>query len=198
MRAIPNERECLQMLREAGCSDNVIKHCCVVSAAATFIADRCDADTELVRAGALLHDIGRSRTHGINHAEIGVEIAGYLGLPDAIVRIIQTHIGAGILKEEAASLGLPNGDYLPFTIEEKIVCHTDNLIDGDEITTLEDSVAFFESKGLHAAAQRMIAMSEDIADRVGERPDVLLKSEDNWSELSGPCSAYVSPRYTRP
>jgi uncharacterized protein (TIGR00295 family) len=198
LRAIPSEKECLRFLKEAGCSDKVIRHCCVVSAAAAILADRCGADVELVRAGALLHDIGRSRTHGIGHVAASVEIARSLGVPDPVVRIVQRHIGAGLLKGEAEALDLPDGDYLPETLEEKIVCHSDNLIDGDEITTLEDSVEFFESKGLHAAAGRMMAMSEEIAARVGEKPYILLMKADPLSGLRGPCSAYVSPRYTRP
>lgn len=176
----------------------VIRHCCVVSAAAALLAERCGADVELVRAGALLHDIGRSRTHGIGHVAASVEIARSLGLPDPVLRIIQRHIGAGLLKEEAKALGLPDGDYLPVTIEEKIVCHSDNLVDGDEITTLEDSVAFFKLKGLHAAAKRMVAMSEEIAALVGEMPDTVLMKANLLSGLRGPCSAYVSQRYTHP
>ncbi|NYT12426.1 MAG: HDIG domain-containing protein [Methanomassiliicoccales archaeon] len=198
MKAIPSEKECLRFLKEAGCSGKVIRHCCVVSAAAALLADRCGADVELVRAGALLHDIGRSRTHGIGHVAASAEIARSIGLPDPVVRIIQRHIGAGLLKDEVEALDLPDGDYLPVTIEEKIVCHSDNLIDGDEITTLEDSVAFFESKGLFEAAKRMKAMSEEITALVGKRPDILLMEADPSSGLRGPCSAYVSPRYTRP
>ncbi|HUV25194.1 MAG TPA: HDIG domain-containing protein [Methanomassiliicoccales archaeon] len=198
MRAIPSEKESIRFLKEAGCSDKVVRHCCVVRAAAVLLAERCGADVELVRAGALLHDIGRSRTHGIGHVAASVEIARSIGLPDPLVRIIQRHIGAGLLTEEAEALDLPDGDYLPVTIEEKIVCHSDNLIDGDEITTLEDSVAYFESKGLHAAAKRMMAMSDEISTLLGERPDILLMKADPLSGLKDPCSAYVSPRYTRP
>jgi uncharacterized protein (TIGR00295 family) len=198
LRAIPSEKECLRFLKEAGCSEKVIRHCCVVSAAAALLAERCGADVELVRAGALLHDIGRSRTHGIGHVAASVEIARSIGLSDPLVMIIQKHIGAGLLTEEAEALDLPDGDYLPVTIEEKIVCHSDNLIDGDEITTLEDSVVFFESKGLFTAAKRMMAMSEEITALMGERPDILLMKADPLSGLRGPCSAYVSPRYIRP
>ena len=49
----------------------------------------------------MLHDIGRSKTQGIMHGVEGAKIATELGLPEAIVNIIERHLGAGIPKEEA-------------------------------------------------------------------------------------------------
>ena len=49
-----------------------------------------------------------------------------------MLNIIERHIGAGITKEEAKSLGLPERSYMPQTLEEKIVAHADNLISGTE------------------------------------------------------------------
>ncbi len=89
-----------------------------------------DVDLELVQQGGLFHDIGRSKTHGIEHALVGVEVAKSLGFPDRLVRIIERHIGAGITAREAVRLGLPKNDYLPLTPEEKIVSYADNLISG--------------------------------------------------------------------
>ena len=63
--------------------------------------------TDLISRGALLHDIGRSRTHGIEHAYLGADILRRRGLDEPIVRIVERHIGAGIDPEEAAELGLP-------------------------------------------------------------------------------------------
>ncbi len=87
-------------------------------------------DGELVRKGALLHDIGRSRTHDIAHALAGVEIGRSLGFSEQLLLIIERHIGAGITASEALRLGLPEKDYLPLTPEEKIVSYADNLISG--------------------------------------------------------------------
>lgn len=121
-----------KLLLRVGCSQDVAAHCITVSRAALEIAERVKiyVDRDLVRQGGLFHDIGRSRTHGIEHAIVGVEIAKELGFPDRLVRIIERHIGAGISASEAERLGLPKKDYLPITPEEKIVSYADNLVSG--------------------------------------------------------------------
>ncbi len=121
-----------EVLVRAGCSADVVAHCITVSNMALSVAERMKVavDRELVRQGGLFHDIGRSRTHGIEHAIAGVEIAKDLGFSDALSKIIERHIGAGITAEEAERLGLPKRDYLPLTTEEKIVSYADNLVSG--------------------------------------------------------------------
>ncbi len=120
------------VLIKAGCSPDVVAHCRTVSRTALAIAGRMKAfvDHELIRRGGLFHDIGRSRTHGIDHAVAGVEIGRSLGFSDALLMIIERHVGAGITADEAVRLGLPRKDYLPQTAEEKIVSYADNLISG--------------------------------------------------------------------
>jgi uncharacterized protein len=122
----------LEVLVGAGCTPDVVAHCIAVSHSALSIAERMrvSVDRELIRQGGMFHDIGRSRTHGIDHAVAGVEIAKKLGFPDRLVDIIERHIGAGITAAEAVRLGLPQKDYLPLTVEEKIVSYADNLING--------------------------------------------------------------------
>ena len=122
----------VEVLIKAGCTPDVIAHCTTVSRVASSIAGRLTVpvDRELVRLGGLFHDIGRSRTHGIEHALAGVEIARDLGFSTALVNIIERHIGAGITAVEAERLGLPKKDYLPLTREERIVSYADNLISG--------------------------------------------------------------------
>lgn len=122
----------VEVLIKAGCSPDVVAHCTTVSRTALSIAERLlvPIDRELVRLGGLFHDIGRSKTHGIEHALAGVEIARRLGFSTALSNIIERHIGAGITASEATRLGLPKKDYLPLTPEEKIVSYADNLISG--------------------------------------------------------------------
>src|SRR3990170_2050183 len=120
----------VDILVKAGCSTDVVAHCIAVSMAALSIAERAkvNLDRELVRQGGLFHDIGRSRTHGIRHAIAGVEIAKSLGFSEELQNIIERHIGAGITAGEAARLGLPEKNYLPLMVEEKIVSYADNLV----------------------------------------------------------------------
>ena len=65
MKQLPTSQECINFLKENGCSDEVIKHCKAVRNLAVKIAEKADADKDLVEVGALLHDIGRCKTHGL-------------------------------------------------------------------------------------------------------------------------------------
>jgi len=167
MIVIPNPGQCLRLLREAGCSDEVIRHCKAVRKVAVRIAKKAHANIELVEAGALLHDIGRSKTQGIMHGVEGAKIATELGLPISIVNIIERHLGAGIPKDEAIALGLPPKDYMPLTLEEKIVAHADNLIENDQEHRIEVEVEKALKKGHTKHAERLIQLHKELSQRCG-------------------------------
>jgi len=160
---IPTPEECINLLKKAGCNKAVIKHCISVRDVALKIAKKTNADLELVEAGALLHDIGRSKTHGIRHAIEGVKIAEKLKLPKEIIRIIETHIGAGIPKNETKKLGLPEKDYMPETLEEKIVCHADNLIDHNKIKKIDYEIKRAKRDGNHGYAERLRKLHDELS-----------------------------------
>ncbi len=80
--------------------------------------------------GAMLHDIGRSRTHDIRHAQCGADLVREMGLGEDLARIVECHTGAGLTADECTLLGLSPRDCIPATTEEKIVTHADNLIAG--------------------------------------------------------------------
>jgi len=88
--------------------------------------------------------------------------------------IIERHIGAGILKDEAAGLGLPERDYVPETLEEKIVAHADNLIAGDKRVTVKDAVADLTRRGLKDAAVRTIKLHEELSQIAGIDVDKII------------------------
>ena len=163
MNQIPTPEECIKILKKTGCSKAVIKHCKAVRNIAIKIAKKADADIKLVEAGALLHDIGRSKTHGILHAVEGTRIAKKLHLPISIVKIIERHIGAGITKEEAKKLGLPVKDYIPITLEEKIVCHADSLIDEGRRQKIEKEVERALKDGHKEYAIRLVSLHEELS-----------------------------------
>jgi len=162
MSSIPSPERCLELLRESGCSDNVIRHCKAVRDVAVKIARKADADVELVEVGALLHDIGRSKTHGILHGVKGAKIAEKLNLPESIIHIIERHLGAGIPKEEAKKLGLPAKNYIPQTLEEKIVCHADNLIDNCRRQHIENEVKRALREGHKEYAERLVNLHKEL------------------------------------
>jgi len=111
-----------------------------------FIFRGHDVDMRLVEAGALLHDIGRSRTHDVDHAIVGAEITREMGLPEELVGIIEVHIGAGIPADEAVELGLPERHFFAETLEEKIVAYADKLIMGRREVPFEMTVDSFALK----------------------------------------------------
>jgi uncharacterized protein len=158
----------LQILRDEGCSEKVIAHCRAVSKYASEIAEKLAAsgktvDIELVIIGGLLHDLGRSRSHGIDHAVIGADIAMQLDLDPLIVNIIKKHIGAGITREEAKELGLPDDDYMPSTLEEKIVAHADNFISGNEkISMVQLRQKMKQKRFSDESTARIILLAEEI------------------------------------
>ena len=123
----------IELLKKENTPDNVIEHSKAVCRKAMKIASNFDdANRDLICKGSLLHDIGRSKTHDITHAVVGVEIARGYGYGEDVLNIIERHIGAGITESEAKNLGLPEKSYVPQTLEEKIVAHADNLIRGSE------------------------------------------------------------------
>lgn len=167
MDSIPTPEECIGLLRKSGCSEQVIRHCMVVRDVAVRMAEKANADLKLVDASALLHDIGRSKTHGILHAFEGGKIAKKFGLPESIVKIIERHIGAGLPADEAKKLGLPEKDYIPETIEEKIVCHADSLVDNNKKQNIEYEIERALTKGFDGYARRLVALHKELSDICG-------------------------------
>jgi uncharacterized protein len=115
-----------------------------------------EVDLALVEIGGLLHDIGRSKTHTIQHAILGAKLVTSFHLPEALSKIVERHTGSGIPSEEAVKLGLPNRDFIPQSLEEKIVSYADKLVDGErEMSFREAFNRFSEDLGkTHPALQR--------------------------------------------
>lgn len=157
----------IELLRKENTPENVIEHSKAVYNKAIKIASNFDnADKDLIKKGALLHDIGRSRTHDITHAIEGVKIAEKHGYSDDVLNIIERHIGAGITEEEAVKLGLPKKSYVPQTLEEKIVAHADNLVSGSEEVDLDFVIEKWK---------RRIKDSDDNIERLIELDNELIK-----------------------
>ena len=161
---------CLKALKDSNCPSNVVAHSRAVSKKAVEIAkDYSDktsitVDMEQVRFGALVHDIGRSKTHSIEHAVVGAEILSKLDFPESYVNITLKHIGAGIPHDEAEKLGLPKADYIPTTLEEKIVAQADNLISGTNEVDLTFVLNKCENKfgRDHPAIKRIKELHEEL------------------------------------
>ena len=158
----------LELLKKENTPENVIEHCEAVCSKAMKIASNFEnADCELICKGALLHDIGRSKTHDITHAIEGVKIAKKYGYDEDVLNIIERHIGAGITENEARMLGLPEKSYVPETLEEKIVAHADNLVSGTKEVDVEFVIKKWKSHNFN---------SDDNIERLIELDNELIKS----------------------
>jgi len=165
---LTTRNQAIRLLEESGCAPNVIEHCKEVASLAVEIAEKAKAagnnvNSELVEVGALLHDVGRCRTHGIAHAVEGFKLAKTKGVEPEIAEIIKRHIGAGISKEEAKELGLPEDDYFPRSLEEKIVAHADNLVKGTKRITINERLKLMSKKDISEhIVQRVKTLAEEV------------------------------------
>ena len=121
----------IELLRKAGVPEDDIAHSVKVAEKALEIADRTNhvLDFELVGRGALFHDLGKAKTHEIEHGRIGAEMGAALGLPKEITAVMEKHIRGGLTAQEAIELDLPVKDYTLSTLEERIIIYADRLVD---------------------------------------------------------------------
>ena len=96
-------------------------------------------DRRFIIEAAMLHDIGIFKCDApgiqcfgkapyLTHGRIGAELLRAEGLPKH-ARVCERHTGAGITKEEILRLNLPlpPQDFLPETMEEKVICYADKF-----------------------------------------------------------------------
>ena len=136
-----SEKKYEQLLREAGCSEKVITHCrAVMDVAVEYAEHNPLVMLDLVREGAMLHDIGRGASHTILHAQRGADLLRAHGISEEVARIVECHTGGGLTADECTMLRLSPRDCMPRTTAEKIVTHADNLIDGRKRVNIEESI----------------------------------------------------------
>lgn len=137
---LPNSDFAFDLLKKLKVPYNVRRHSLKVAEKAIELAEKIklrEVDMDLIEIGSLLHDIGRCRTHGFNHALIGAKLIRERGLSERLAKICETHILGGLDKEDAKQVGLPERDFLPQTLEEKIICLADKHIAGTKEVSIE-------------------------------------------------------------
>jgi len=170
---LPSREQALQLLREHQCPTEVINHCKAVTKLAVETANALEErgvkiDSALVEVGALLHDIGRSKTHAVHHAVVGAEIAESAGLPGSVISIIKRHVGGGITASEAKKLGWPEDVYMPITLEEKVVSYADKLIENSKHAPIERTIEKLSKEMKPEAAERVRKLYEEITNLIGD------------------------------
>jgi uncharacterized protein len=170
-KGLPSREQAIELLHKNKCPKTVIDHCKAVADLSVEIATKLQTknfkvNLQLVEAGALLHDIGRVRSHKVDHGLIGAKVVESEGLPKEVTNIVRRHVGGGISSEEATQFGWPKDDYMPETIEEKVVSYADKRIDKDKRVPIE-----LEIKRLNVehkeAAERVRKLHEEITHLLG-------------------------------
>jgi len=156
---VPSASECFESMTERGMDEGLMKHSMDVLERALEIHEKFGGDLKLLISGSLLHDIGRTVTHGTAHGVEGGKIIREQGWDEELAKIVERHIGGGITREEAVEQGLPEKDYIPETLEEKLVCHADNTAGGED--RFNDLVERMESKGLSEGVKRMKELAKE-------------------------------------
>jgi uncharacterized protein len=171
-KGLPSREQAIEVLRKNNCPLQVISHCEAVAALALEIACKLQKkglkiDLQLVEAGALLHDIGRSKTHNVDHGVVGAKIAQSEGLPESVINIIKRHVGGGITAEEAKWFGWPKDVYMPLSLEEKIVSYADKLIDQSKRVSIDLEIARLSVEHKEAA-ERVRKLNQEITNLLGD------------------------------
>ena len=171
-KELPSREQAIELLRKNNCPPKVINHCEEVAKLALEIASKLEkkgikVDLKLVEAGALLHDIGRSKSHAVDHGVVGAKIAELEGLPEEVVRIIKRHVGGGITAQEAEKFGWPKDVYEPVTLEEKIVSYADKLIDNSKRVPIDLEIERLQVEH-RDAAERVRKLHEEITRLLGD------------------------------
>ena len=121
----------VELLRSQGMSEEDLDHSLAVADLALDVAARMGVplDMELVARGALFHDLGKVKTHAIEHGRIGAELGASLGLPPGVCAVMEKHIRGGLTAPEAIEFGLPVKDYTLHRLEERVIIYADRLVD---------------------------------------------------------------------
>jgi len=123
------------ILNKYGNGASWIKHCLTVSSLATYLsnifATRHPINIEFIRTAALLHDIGRFKTHHpIRHGVEGYNLLTELGYVHEAF-ICASHVLYGLSRAEAEQYGLPRNDFIPISFEERLIPLVDFLVEQD-------------------------------------------------------------------
>ena len=174
---IPSVEEAMAIHAKFGSAPHIVRHCQAVAMAAKIIAEELQRrgralDMRAVVAGALLHDLGRSRTQTVRHGVEGAMMLENEGVDREVVEIVRRHVGAGISPEEARKLGLPDFDYIPSTLEERIVCFADKMVDAEKARPFGEEVHRFTAKSHDVG--RLLLLKRGLAEELGEDPEKLI------------------------
>jgi len=189
-----SRQESIELLSVYGRGADWVKHCFAVAKAAArvghVLAENCPIDRSFLWSAALLHDIGRYMTHDpLLHGVQGYKLLSTLG-HEKEAYVCASHILFGLNAAEATQLGLPDRDFVPRTVEEKLVPLMDYLIEYDQPTTLNrrfsslrerngGNLFFLNRLDREQETARLFMMR--IEEEIGESVERIIVSQENYS-----------------
>jgi putative nucleotidyltransferase with HDIG domain len=151
--AIPSPSDCLALMTAHGMLPNIQEHSLLVREVAMHLgASLIEAGfplhLDLIEAGALLHDLGKTHCLGtsINHAEWGAQALDHAGYPE-VAQVVREHVHLQANGED------------PLAIREaEVVNYADKRVLHTQVVTLPVRFAdLHERYGQNEAARRRIA-----------------------------------------
>jgi len=155
----------------------VFVHCCIVRDIAVQIieTEKLSLEQPLVEVACLLHDIGVYKLYDVHgqrtgqsymlHGLLGYDLLHHEGFDEQICRFAIHHIGVGFTQDDvkAQKLPLPLRDYMPTTVEERLVLYADKFHTKDThpvFNTYESYYAFALQYGSHFAKRLEVLAKE--------------------------------------
>lgn len=154
----------------------IYEHCQIVAEIAAWCVQQknLSVDDDLLRASCLLHDIGTyalfdakgldGNEHNYKqHAVFGAALALEEGFDSKIADNIRTHVLMGLTKKEIieGNFGMPQKDYLPETIEARLLCYADRFHSKQPIFNSYDTFLERLEKGLPEQAKKLRQSAEE-------------------------------------
>ena len=172
---LPCEEEALELLTKYDLDKNIIEHSKAVYKKALDIAEKIiqkgltTVNIELIRASALLHDIGRYNENSIRHGVVGGELLRKLGYSSKLAKIVERHVLCGISERFAKKFEFPTRKFIPETIEELIICYADKLVAGRRLVDLEKRFSYWIRKyGMNPLLDECIRRTKGVEKKVLE------------------------------
>ncbi len=171
----PSEEEALELLTKYGVNKNIIEHSKAVYKKAIEIAEKIiqkgltTVNIDLIKASALLHDIGRYNENSIRHGIVGGELLRKLGYSSKLARIVERHALCGISEKFAKKFKFPNRKFIPETTEELIICYADKIVAGKRIVDLKTRFSYWIRKyGMTQLLDESIRRTKRVENKVLE------------------------------
>ncbi len=168
---LPTKKECIELLKKHGATENIIEHSIMVSKIARNLAEKLakkgiEINIELADKGALLHDIGKMKAiknkNEKRHEKLGEEILKKEGYPE-LANLAKMHMLSKIDKLK--------------TWEEKVVYYADKRISKRKVVSIEKRYKDLEKrysipKKRKTPLQKLKKLEREIFDFLVEHPEI--------------------------